>query len=107
MTEKPWGVAVDDQGGQIFYGEIAALFDRMKEEETPGQESIPETHRKVVELIMERCGIMSVLTGICGSLSEKASSCPHIEWLSNNLNVLVNRAIEHNKEQYGFPFDHS
>lgn len=107
MTQNHLSVEVDDQGGNIFYNEIAALFDRMKEEETPGQESVPGMHRKVVELIVERCGILSVLTSICGSLSEKASNCPHIEWLSNNLNALVNRATEHNQEQYGFPFNRS
>lgn len=91
-------------GVDIFSQGIVDLFQRMDEE------NLQEPDAKVVEcqttmkLILDRYGIMTTLSSLAGLLSNNPDNCPHMEWLSANLNVLVNGASEHQTEKHRFPF---
>ena len=107
MTEqerRDLGIDKDDPGENLFDEEIAEMFRRMQDEEVPEQDRKTEQCGFILEKIVERYGIIVVLTRLAGLLSERSLDCKHIEWLSNNFNVLVNRAAEHNQEKYEFPF---
>lgn len=97
-------IDTNDPGGQEFYPDIVSTFERMEEEEkTPSNTSNSEC-LSTVDGAVESYGTMAVLVCLASILADKSNNCRHYEWLSSNFNVLVNRASEHNTDQYKFPF---
>lgn len=102
VNETP-EIEQDDPGDGAFYGDIAAVFDRMKEEESPQTNPNTKQCEILLKNALEQHGIMGVLVSLATILSETSNTCPHRSWLSSNLNVLTNRTAEHNQLSE-FPF---
>ena len=80
------------------------MFNRMEEEKAPSQKLTSPEYSAALNSLIESQGIMHVLVCLAGLLADKPTTCCHMDWLSSNLNVLVNRASDKNTERHGFPF---
>ncbi|KKN98805.1 hypothetical protein LCGC14_0140460 [marine sediment metagenome] len=96
------GIEENDPGGQEFYQDISDMFKEMAQETLPVScgEIGTDWRRKACEVqvraAIDSVGVMRLLSGLAEVLAEK-TECPHFEWLSNNFNRLVNKAVEHNQ----------